>query len=385
MSIGHKNAKPRVPAARPLFPAGDIEALKETFASVLESGRLILGEQTQGFEDEFRSYVGAEHAVAVSSCTAAIQIALRFHNVQGREVILPTNNFVGVVSAVIAEGGHPVLAEMDPHTFCGDTDDILARITDKTAGIIVVHIAGLISPDIARLREVCDEKGLFLLEDASHAHGAKIDGQSSGALTDVGCFSFYPTKILTTCVGGMLTTRNPELAAYARSVRHHGVGGGLEDIVLLGNNWCMSELHAALGRSQLQHIDAHVDHRNRMVERYREGLQGRAWLTIPGYADNIRHAYYKFPTLLTPEVDCMVFRRMLFEDYGIENGAIYNPPCHLQPVLREKFGFSEGLFPVAEATLSRQLCPPIHSGISEAEVDRSIESIIAVAQRCGLE
>ncbi|CAA0098079.1 GDP-perosamine synthase [Halioglobus japonicus] len=385
MSVGDKNNTERVAAAKPLFSPGDIERLKETFGEVLESGRLILGEQTQGFEEEFKTFVGAEHAVAVSSCTAAIQIALRYHNIQGREVILPTNNFVGVVSAVIAEGGQPVLAEMDPNTFCGDTDDIIARITDRTAGIIVVHIAGLISPDIKRLRQVCDERGLFLLEDASHAHGAKIDGQRSGALTDVGCFSFYPTKILTTCVGGMLTTRNPELAAYARSVRHHGVGGSLEDIVLLGNNWCMSELHAALGRSQLQQTDANVDHRNRMVARYRQGLQDKAWLTIPVCPDNIRHAYYKFPTLLAPEVDCLGFRRMLFEDYGIENGAIYNPPCHLQPVLRQKYGFSEGLFPVAEATLSRQLCPPIHSGITESEVDRSIASIIAVARRFGLE
>mgnify|MGYP003663994639 CR=1 FL=1 len=385
MSDSDKEGRERVAAAKPLFSPDDIEDLKNTFAKVLESGRLILGEQTHAFEEEFKTYVGAEHAVAVSSCTAAIQIALRYHNVQGREVILPTNNFVGVVSAVIAEGGQPVLAEMDPHTFCGDTDDILARITDATAGVIVVHIAGLISPDIARLRKACDEKGLFLLEDASHAHGASIDGQSSGALTDVGCFSFYPTTILTTCVGGMLTTRNPELAAYARSVRHHGVGGGLEDIVLLGNNWCMSELHAAMGRSQLQRVDANVDHRNRMVSRYREGLRDSTWLTIPACPDNIRHAYYKFPTLLAPEVDCPGFRRTLFEDYGIENGAIYNPPCHLQPVLRNKFGYSEGLFPVAEAILSRQLCPPMHSAITESEVDRTIESIKAVAQRFGLE
>lgn len=385
MTVGDKDNKLRVVAAKPLFSAEDIASLQNTFGKVLESGRLILGEQTHEFEQEFKTYVGAEHAVAVSSCTAAIQIALRFYQIEGREVILPTNNFVGVVSAVIAEGGQPVLAEMDPDTFCGTTEDILGRITEKTAGIIIVHIAGLISPDVERLREACEERGLFLLEDASHAHGAELNGQKAGALTEVGCFSFYPTKILTTCVGGMLTTRSPELASYARSVRHHGVGGSLEDIVLLGNDWCMSELHAAMGRSQLLHVDANIDHRNKMVARYRAGLQDKTWLTIPSYPDNIRHAYYKFPTLLAAEVDCLKFRRMLLEDYGIENGAIYNPPCHLQPVLRQKYGFSEGLFPVAESVLNRQLCPPIHYAITEAEVDRVIESIIAVAQRCGLE
>jgi perosamine synthetase len=385
MTVVDGNNNSMVAAAKPLFPAEDIASLQNTFGKILESGRLILGEQTHGFEEEFKSYVGAQYAVAVSSCTAAIQIALRYYKVAGREVILPTNNFVGVVSAVIAEGGLPVLAEMNPDTFCGTTDDILNRITDNTAGIIIVHIAGLISPDVERLSKVCEERGLFLLEDASHAHGASIDGQKAGALTEVGCFSFYPTKMLTTCVGGMLTTRNPELASYARSVRHHGVGGSLEDIVLLGNDWCMSEIHAAMGRSQLIRVDANVDHRNEMVARYRAGLQDKSWLTIPSYPDNIRHAYYKFPTLLAEQVDCLKFRRMLFEDYGVENGAIYNPPCHLQPVLRERYGFSEGLFPIAESVLNRQLCPPIHSAITEAEVDRVIESIIAVAQRCGLE
>ncbi|MFK8049352.1 MAG: DegT/DnrJ/EryC1/StrS family aminotransferase [Halioglobus sp.] len=379
-----QNCQP-VAAAKPLFPAEDILGIQEAVAEILKSGWLILGEQTRAFEREFQSYVGVDHAVAVSSCTAAIQIALRYYKVQGREVILPTNNFVGVVSAVVQEGASPVMAEMNPETFCVDTDDLLARITPQTAGVVIVHIAGLIYPDIDRLRAECEDRGLFLLEDASHAHGAQINGRRAGGLTEVGCFSFYPTKLVTTGLGGMLTTSNSELADYARSVRHHGVGGSLDDIVNLGNDWCMSEIHAAIGRFQLRRADENVDYRNKMVERYIKGFQGLSWLNVPDCPKGFRHAYYKFPTLLGPQLDTPKFRRLLNEDYGIENGAIYNPPCHLQPVLRNMYGYSEGLFPVAESILNRQLCPPIHSAITEPEVDRAIDSIKAVGKLCGFD
>jgi perosamine synthetase len=132
----------KISAARPWFSEQDIAEILSAVETVLTSGRLILGAHTDAFENAFKKYVGVEHAVAVSSCSAAIQIALRFFEVSGREVILPTNNFPGVLSAVLYEGGVPVLADMDPSTFCMDTDDALKRITPRTAGIIVVHLAG---------------------------------------------------------------------------------------------------------------------------------------------------------------------------------------------------------------------------------------------------
>jgi len=377
------NYKNKISAAKPLFPKKDIDEIQVLVRDVLQSGRLILGEHTERFEQEFKSYIGVEHAVAVSSCTAAIQISLRYHQSQGREIILPTNNFIGVVSAVIEEGAIPVLADMDPETFCVDTDDLLARITPKTAGVIVVDIAGLVCPDIDHIRSVCKERGLFLVEDASHAHGAEINGRKAGSLADVACFSFYPTKIMTTGTGGMLTTNNAALAEYARSVRHHGIGGSLDDVVNLGSDWCLSEIQAILGRFQLKRLEENVTHRNRLTARYREGLNHLPWLSIPVCPKNFRHAYYKFPLLLRNDLDVARFRRILFEEYRIENGAIYYPPCHLQPVLREKFSFHEGMYPKAESVLKRQFCPPIHSTLTEQEVDRVIEAMIEVGRKCG--
>ncbi len=372
----------KIAAALPSFPDEDVREILPAIEAILKSGRLILGPRTHEFEESFRSYVGAEHAVAVSTCTAALQIAFRFHQVHGREVILPTNNFVGVVSAVLYEGGTPILADMDPETFCMDLEDALARITPRTAAIVVVHIAGRVDPGIDRLRAVCEERGIVLIEDASHAHGAAIGGRKAGSLADTACFSFYPTKILTTGTGGMITTRNAKLADFARSVRHHGVGSSLDDVVNLGNDWCLGEINALLGTYQLKRLDENVAHRNRMVDLYRARLGNEEWLKIPSHPADVRHAYYKFPVLLAPDLDRDRFRGLLWTDFAIENGAIYGPPCHLQPVFRRLLGFKEGMFPKAEATLARQVCPPIHSTLSADEVDTVADAMIAVAKRC---
>jgi dTDP-4-amino-4,6-dideoxygalactose transaminase len=373
----------RVAAARPRIPEEDLPGIVAAIEEVLASGRLILGPQTERFESAFRGYVGAEHAVAVSTGTAALQIALRYHRAAGREVILPTNNFIGVVGAVVAEGGIPVLADMDPETFCMDTDNALAQITPRTAGIIAVHIAGRIDPGIDRLRVACEERGIFLVADAAHAHGAAWGARKAGTLAPTACFSFYPTKLVTTGTGGMITTANAQLARFARMVRHHGACAGRNDEVsVFGNDWCLAEINAVLGTFQLERLDENVAHRNRMVDRYRGRLAGEPWLTIPSHPAEIRHSYYKFPLLLREGLDARRFRRMLWNDHAIENGAIYDPPCHLQPVMRNRHGFKPSAFPKAEKHLARQVCPPIHSQLTPAEVDRVAEAMIDVAKRC---
>jgi perosamine synthetase len=375
-------AAKKVAAAKPRFPPEDIAAIQAAIGEVLASGRLILGPRTEQFEEAFRAYAGAEHAVAVSTGTAALQIAFRHHRIAGREVILPTNNFIGVVGAVIAEGGIPALVDMDPGSFCMDADAALSAIGPRTAGIVAVHIAGRIDPAIDRLRAECERRGIFLIEDAAHAHGASLAGRKAGVLAPTACFSFYPTKVVTTGTGGMITTNDAALAKLARSLRHHGVGaGGLDDVVRFGNDWCLGEINAVLGAFQLRRLDENVAHRNAMVERYRKLLGACDWLSIPSHPPEVRHAYYKFPVLLHAGMDRDRFRKMLWTDHMIENGGIYDPPCHLQPVMRER-GFGPGAFPKAEMTLARQLCPPIHSQLTPAEVDRVAAAMIEVAGRC---
>lgn len=371
-----------IAGARPFFHEEDMPEILDRLASVLRGGRLILGPNTKELEESFRRDVGTGHAVCVSSCTAALEITLRFHGVRGREVIVPTNTFAAVVNAVVYAGGIPILAETDPRTFNLDTDDALSRIGPRTGGIITVHTAGLISPDIDRLRQTCDERGLFLIEDVSHAHGASIDGRKGGSLAHAACFSFYPTKIMTTGTGGIITTDNAQLAAYARSLRHHGQGTSLEDITNPGSDWCMNELSAVLGIYQLKRLEQNVEHRNRVARWYRRRFEDVDWLTFPDYPANVRHAYYKLPVLLAEGIDKNRLRAILRDEHGIEIGSLYDPPCHLQPVFQEQLGGYEGMFPHTEEALRRQTCLPMHALIGRDDVEAVASVMERVVDRC---
>jgi len=214
----------RIPKTQPFFLDEDIPLILDDIRAVLKSGRLILGPYTQQFEKDFQEYCGVKYAVAVSSCTSALEIVLRYFDVAGKEVILPTNTFIATANAVTYSAGKPVLTDIDPDTLCMCPDDMLRKMTPNTCGVIVVHIAGLIDPAIQRIRQVCRERGIFMIEDASHAHGATLSGEKAGNLGNAGCFSMYPTKVMTTSTGGMITTNDEGLAEYAVSLRHHGVG-----------------------------------------------------------------------------------------------------------------------------------------------------------------
>jgi dTDP-4-amino-4,6-dideoxygalactose transaminase len=371
----------KVSGARPYFHDDDVPELMGRIEKIIRGGRLIFGDNTREFEESFRKHVGTKHAISVNSCTTALEIVMRFFNVKGREVIVPTNTFASCVKAIMYAGGTPVLADMNPETYCLDTEDTIRRINDKTAGIIVVHIAGLIYPEIDQLRQICRERGLFLIEDPSHAHGATIDDRPAGSLSDAACFSFYPTKVMTTGTGGMITTDNAELDAYARSVRHHGQGESLESIVNLGNDWCMDELSAALGVYQLKRLQENVAHRNLVVEWYRRGLVDVDWITVQLPPENLLHAYYKFPVMLADHIDKNKLREIMLDEYHIELGSIYDPPCHLHPIFQKELGCYEGMFPRAEAVLRQQICLPVHAAITEEDVNAVITALHEVAVR----
>jgi len=283
---------------------------------------------------------------------------------------------------VLYAGGVPLLADIRPDTLCLDPEDLLKRITPRTCGVIVVHIAGLICPEIDRLQEICHAKGLFLLEDAAHAHGATINGRKAGSLGDAGCFSFYPTKPMTTCVGGMITTNDDRLADYAYSLRHHGVGKDLNDIVNLGNDWLMSEIDALLGTYQLRLLEANLRRRNEIAQRYADGLNKIGGINVLRVAPQIRHSYYKYPSWLSETVDKAKLMAMMESRYGISLGSVYDPPCHLQPVYQRVFGFHNGMFPVAERTLKKVVCLPMFAQMTDEEVDYVIQSLKEAIAYC---
>lgn len=365
----------QIPSTKPFFSEEDIQNITKEIRDILQSGRLILGPYTRQFEEAFGEYCGVKYAIGVSSCTAALEIALRYFDVSGKEVIVPTNTFVATGNAVIFAGGKPVLADMRQDTLCLDPADLKVRITDKTKGVIVVHVAGLPCPDIGEIREICQTRGLFLLEDVAHAHGSIIDGKKTGSIGDAGCFSFYPTKVMTTCTGGMITTNDEKLAEFAVSMRHHGVGKGLHHIVNLGYDWLMSEISALLGIYQLKALEDNILRRNEIARRYTEALEGYAGIKIIKTSDKARHSYYKYPILLAKGTNIADFKGRMQSEYGISIGSVYDPPCHQQPIYQELFGSCYGMYPVADEILGRICCLPIFPQMTNEEIEYTIHSV----------
>ena len=371
----------KVPTTRPYFSEEDIQGISSEVCSILRSGRLILGPYTEQFEEQFREYCGVKHAIAVNSCTSALEITMRYFNVKEKEVIVPTNTFIATSNAVIYSGGTPILVDIKPDTLCVDPDELVNKISEKTKGVIVVHLAGLPCPDINKIKIICQEKGLFMIEDAAHAHGAMIDGRKAGSIGNAGCFSFYPTKDLTTCTGGMITTNDDKLADYAISLRHHGVAkdigisGDLNRIINLGNDWLMDEISALLGLYQLRALEFNVIRRNEIAKKYAEALAKIKEVKLFVVPDNIRHSYYKYPIILSESINKRKIVEKMKNDFGITLGSAYDPPCHLQPVYQRLFGFKRGMFPVAESILDRVWCLPMYRQITDEEINFVLQSL----------
>ncbi len=370
--------KARVSSSAPFFDKKSIQGILNDIKSTLKSGILTDGTHVHKFEKEFAKYVGVKHAVAVSSGTSALEIALRHFRLRGREVIVPTNTFVATPNSVLFANGQPIFADIREDTLCVDVDDVKRKMSPQTAGVIVVHVAGLVCPQINELRDLCEDAELFLLEDAAHAHGAMINGNKAGALGNAGCFSFFPTKVVTTGEGGIITTDDAGLADDARCIRSHGLNPRRE-MVTLGHNWRMSEVAAIIGRHQLKKLEEFVAKRNDVASLYKIELAKVKGLSLFKTPADIRHSYYKYPVRLDDDVERDNVAEKLKNKFGIETGTVYDPPCHLHHFYKENFGTQLGDLPVSENVLKKVLCLPMHVGMNRETVEyvaSSLESVI---------
>nr|WP_321352009.1 DegT/DnrJ/EryC1/StrS family aminotransferase [uncultured Methanoregula sp.] len=363
-----------IQVARPYFR--NKEAILEDIAAVLESGRLMNGEMTRSFETSFARYIGSKYAISVNSCTTALEIVLRFYGIQEGEVIIPANTFIATGNAVLFAGGNAILADCRDDSYNIDIDEIQRKITKKTRGVIVVHIAGIVCEDIDKIRGLCQEHNLFLIEDCAHASGAELNGKRAGSFGNAGCFSFYPTKVMTTGAGGMITTDDEELDAFARSLRVHGSSPkGTSEIVNMGNDWFMDEIRAAIGLHQLQDINYQLTKRREIASWYTDKIQAIRRISIFPISEFSSPAYYKFPVQLHPDVPGAIFKEQFAKKYHVELESLYWPPCHLQPLYQKLFHYKEGDFPISERILRQQICLPIHAFITREDVDTVAEGL----------
>lgn len=378
-------------AARPHFAERDLPGIMTDIERVLRSGILILGPETAALEAEFAAQVGTRHAIAVSSCTAALEIALRALGVCGREVLVPTNTFAATAAAALraarevqpgsaqstAQAGRVTLYECD---LDGNSSviDAISRITADTAAIVVVHVAGFVPWGFSFLMAECQRRGIVLIEDCAHAHGATMGGRQVGSFGDAGCFSFYPTKITTCGVGGMVTTDRDDVAAAARSLRHHGQGASLEEVVAIGHDWLLDEVRAVLMRAQLRRLPEIIGHRRRVAAAYHAALtrQASQQLLPPRAASGTEPAYYKFPVALkitgsrAERSDGPIIRERMAAR-GISVGQLYWPPVHLMPA----YAALGVQMPRTESILRRRVCLPMHELVDPADCAEIVEAL----------
>jgi perosamine synthetase len=367
----------QVPSARVVFPATDRAEIAAAVAEILGSGALTLGPYTQRFEAAFAAAHASPHAVAVASGTAALDIILRAVGVRGRDVVVPANTFYATAAAVLQAGGRPVFADVDAATFALSRSTLEASLTPDTAAVVLVHIGGLISPQVDDLRALCEERGIALVEDAAHAHGSTFGGRFAGSFGVAAAFSFYPTKVVTCGEGGMVLTGSDVLAQEAQIYRDQGKGAFTANHhVRLGSAWRMSEPHAATGLVHLRRMGGFITRRREVAARYDKALAGLSGMQPLAEPPGCRSNIYKYIALLAPDLDRASFRSGLAERYQVHlSGEVYDLPLHRQPVLAEYAGPP---LPVAEDLAARHICLPVHSDMTDSEVDQVLTAVTAL-------
>ena len=377
-----KTALHEIPFARPEFDDAEVRAVAE----VLKSGWASQGPMVARFEDAFAVRVGARHAVATSSCTTALHLALVLAGVgPGDEVICPSYSFIATANAVLYAGATPVFADIERDTWNIDPDDACARVSARTRAVLPVHQVGL-AADLDRLKPLVAH-GVSIVEDAACGLGSTYKGRPVGSSANLACFSFHPRKSISTGEGGMITTDDFEVAERARRLRSHGAsvsalsrheskGLVFEQYGELGFNYRMSDVQAAIGVAQLPKLDGLLARRRAIADRYDAAFGTLREARLPARPAYAGHAFQSYGLVLTPE--CHLHRDEVLSaliDAGIScrRGI---PPIHLEPLYRERFGSTS--LPVTEDIASRSLFLPMYASLTEGDQDRVIDAVARI-------
>jgi len=376
----------RVSVAEPVL--GDEEY--ENVERVLDSGRFLQGPMVREFEEKWADFVGTDHAIAVTNGTVAIQLALNAIGLEpGDEVIVPSLTFGSTATAVVHQAGVPVFADIDRELYTLDHTDLERCLTDCTVAVMPVHLYG----HPAEMDEICafaEEHDLYVVEDAAQAHGARYRGARVGSIGDVGCFSFYATKNITSGEGGIVTTDNDAIAEQIRLLRSHAMSDR-DHHVALGYNYRMSDIHGALGAAQVDRLPEFNTRRREISERLLDALSDLDWLDTATVRDYVDHAYFWAPIEVDPGaagMDGKELRREL-DGRGVETRHRYVDPLYDQPVFAEHRGFNSEFpwsandnghdydlsLPNVEEVAGNTLGLPNHPGLDDEDIKYVIETV----------
>lgn len=371
--------RPLIPVAAPVLAGRE----REYVADCMDSGWISsAGKYVELFESEFAKFCGVRHAVSCCNGTAALHLALAALGVgPGDEVIVPTLTFVATANAVTYCGARPVFVDSEFETWNLDLEQVASKITPRTRGIVAVHLYGH-PAEMGALRALAGRHGLFLLEDAAEAHGARYRGRPAGSLGDIGAFSFYGNKIIATGEGGMVTTDDDALASRVRLLRGQGMDPDRRYwFPVVGYNYRMMNIPAAIGLAQLERAGWHMRRRREVAARYKRMLgdvQGLGWQEEHEWA---RHAYWMFTALLRGDAADYRDRLMArLHDDGIETRPVFYP-VHSLPPYREASRGEE--FPVAESLARRGVSLPTWAGLSREDLGYVCERLRACLSEIG--
>lgn len=356
---------------------GDRE--RQLVAEVLDSGRVAQGPKVEAFENAISSIVGTEHAIAVSSGTAALVVALQAAGIgPGHEVVLPALTFGATLNAVLAVGAVARIADVGA-TFTVEAQDIVPLLSDATAALLPVHLYGL-PADLPSIAGLAARSGLALVEDAAQALSAEVEGRQVGSW-GIGCFSFYATKNVMAGEGGAVTTDDDRVADVARRLRNQGMRARYE-YTMPGLNWRMSDLHAAIGIGQLERLQEVDRDRSSNARTLTEGLRGIEWLATPEIPPSRTHVFHQYTITLSD--DAPLGRDDLAERLdraGIESSIVYPEPVHAPECFRHHPRVRQDPTPNAARLSQSVLSIPVHPGLRTVDIERIVATIATAGER----
>ncbi len=381
-----------LPFAVPHITDAEIDEVIDT----LRSGWLTTGPKTKRFEREFAEVVGAPHAIAVNSATAAMHLALDALGLQpGDEVIVPVYTFTATAEVVVYFRARPIFVDVDPVTCNLDPAKLEERITPRTRAIMVVHFAGL-PAEIDEILAVARAHGLPVIEDAAHAFPAAYRGRPIGSISDFTAFSFYATKTLATGEGGMLTTANPAYAERATMMALHGIskdawkrysaeGSWYYEVLEAGYKYNMTDVAAAIGLHQLARRHWLLERRRAIARRYTEAFAQHPELEMPPDPEHVDHAWHLYVLRIRPEMLTITRDAFISKLAEAQIGtSVHFIPLHLHPFYRTAYELASSDFPVALDAYQRAISLPIYPGMTDEDIEdviAAVEKIVATHRR----
>jgi dTDP-4-amino-4,6-dideoxygalactose transaminase len=355
-----------VPIAKPIIGEEEIENVVE----VLKSGMIAQGPKVEEFEQKFAEWVGAEYGIAVNSGTAALHVALLSCGIgEGDEVITTPFTFIASGNSILYTGAKPVFGDIDLKTYTLDPNSIEDLITENTKAIMPVQLYGQ-SADMEKINEIAEKYGLIVIEDAAQAHGATCNGKKVGSMGDMSCFSFYPTKNMTTSEGGIITTDDEDLAENAKVFRAHGASVRYHHDEI-GYNFRMTDISAAIGLAQLDKIDEFNDKRIENAAYLNEGLKDVDGVITPYCAPDSRHVYHQY-TIRVEKGDRDDWVDSINE-CGVGTGIHYPIPLYNQPIYKTLE--IKGNCPNAELAADNVISLPVHPSLTKEDLDQVIGAV----------